>query len=135
VPSLEIIDETVIVVTRERLAAVVADRSRWSAWWPDLEVTVLADLGLEGMRWAVAGPLVGVSEVRLQQGEDGVLVRYVLEADPTEPGSQTTPRHLPASPRGRRELVAMHRRRTVAWKRTVWALKDEFEASRSAGPA
>jgi hypothetical protein len=128
VPSLEILDETVIVVRREVLASVVADRTRWVAWWPGLEATVVVDRGVEGMRWSVTGSLVGTSELALVEQADGVLVRYVLTAEPTEPGSRTQPRRLPDSPHGRRELDALRRRHILAWKATVWALEDEFEA-------
>ncbi len=126
--SVEFTDETVILARREVLAAAVSDRSRWVAWWPDLEVAVVLDQGRTGMRWSVAGPLVGTSEVVLVEQQDAVLVRYALWADPTEPGSRTTPRRIPDSPRGRRELGSLQRRYLLAWKRTVWALKDEFEA-------
>ena len=126
--SVEFTDETVIVVPREILAAAVSDRSRWVEWWPDLEVAVVLDQGLTGMRWSVAGPLVGTSEVVLVEQQDAVLVRYALWADPTEPGTRTTPRRIPDSPRGRRELGSLQRRHLLAWKRSVWALKDEFEA-------
>jgi hypothetical protein len=128
VASLEILDETVIVVRREVLASVVADRARWSSWWPGLEATVLVDRGAEGMRWSVTGSLVGTTEIALVEQSDGVLVRYVLRAEPTEPGSRAQPRRLPDSPHGRRELAALHRRHVLAWKATVWALEDELEA-------
>lgn len=128
VPSVEILDETVIVVRREVLAAVVADRTRWAAWWPGLEATVVVDRGVDGMGWSVTGSLVGSSEVALVEQGGGVLLRYVLRADPTEPGTRTQPRRLPDSPHGRRELDALRRRHVLGWKATVWALKDEFEA-------
>lgn len=127
-PSLEILDETVIVVRREVLASVVADRTRWVAWWPGLQATVVVDRGVEGMRWSVTGSLVGTSELALVEQADGVLVRYVLTAEPTAPGSRTQPRRLSDSPHGRRELDALRRRHILAWKATVWALADEFEA-------
>ena len=123
-----VVDETVIVVTREALAAAVSDKGRWTAWWPDLEVRVLVDRGVEGMGWTVTGPLVGTTEVHLEQQGAGVVVRYRLAADPTSPGSRTAPRQIPDSPRGRRELDSLRRRHAMAWKRTIWALKDEFEA-------
>ncbi len=123
-----IVEETVILVTREVLASAVSDSDRWSGWWPDLEVRVLVDRGVEGMGWSVTGTLVGTTDVRLQQRGDAVVVQYRLSADPTTPGSRTAPRQIPDSPRGRRELDSLRRRQAMAWKRTVWALKDEFEA-------
>ena len=127
VTSVTIVEETVILVTREVLARAVADSRRWRAWWPDLQVRVLVDRGIEGMGWSVTGPLVGTTEVRLEQQGAAVVVRYRLSADPTTPGSRTSPRTIPDSPRGRRELDNLRRRQAMAWKRTVWALKDEFE--------
>ena len=76
--------------------------------------------------------IVGVAEVVLVEmgtvrSSPAVAVRYVLDADPTVPGSRTSPRRLPDSPHGRRELDDLHRQQSMAWKRTVWALKDELE--------
>lgn len=125
---MEIVDETVIVVRRETLAAVVADRARWGAWWPGLEATVTVDRGVDGCRWTVTGGLVGIAEIALTPVVTGVLVRYALTADPTAPGSRTRPRRLPDSPHGRRELADLRRRHALAWKATVWSLKDELES-------
>ena len=123
-PSLEIDDLTVVVVPRQTLAAVVADRSRWVAWWPQVDATVVVDRGLDGMTWTLAGALVGTSEVTLTAHDEGVHVRYVLRADPTDPGSRTTARRLPDSPHGRREVESLRVRHVMAWKRTVWAVPD-----------
>lgn len=116
---------TVVVVPRETLAAMVADRTRWARWWPDAEATVVADRGLDGMAWILAGALVGTSEVRLSMHDDGVQVQYVLQVDPSVPGSRTTARRLPDSPHGRREAESIRTRHVMAWKRTVWALHDD----------
>lgn len=127
-PSVEIVDETVIVVSRGTLATVVADRARWLGWWPGLEATVVVDRGLDGLQWRLDGGLVGRAEVALMPVREGVLLRYVFAADPAAPGSRTRPRRLPDSPHGRRELAALHRRHALAWKAAVWSLKDELEA-------
>jgi hypothetical protein len=131
VATVEILDETVIVVRRETLAAVVGDRGRWVAWWPDLDVTIVRDRGLDGMQWSVVGALVGTCDVVLVEQGAGVLVRYALRADPSDPGSRTTARRIPDSPRGQRELSSLRRRHAMAWKRAVWELKEEFEAGSS----
>ena len=89
---------------------------------------MVVDRGVRGLRWNVSGGLVGTAEVDLAPQEAGVVVRYVLAADPTAPGSRTLPRRLPDSPHGRRELAALHRRHALAWKATVWAIKDELES-------
>lgn len=124
-------DETVIVVRREAVAAVIRERRRWSAWWPDLDVTVLVDEGVEGMSWTVSGPIVGTSRVRLVPSTAGVVVHYSLAAEPTEPGSRATARRLPDSPHAQRALGGLQRRQAMAWKAAIWALKDELES----GPA
>jgi hypothetical protein len=128
VASVEILDETLILVRREAVAAIVADRRRWRAWWPGLEATVVVDRGVQGLQWTVTGGLVGTAEVELTPLAAGVLVRYVLAADPTAPGSRARPRRLPDSPHGRRELEALRRRHALAWKTSIWSLKDELES-------
>ena len=132
-PGVDLVDETYVVVERARMAAVVADPTRWRAWWPGLELVVFMDRGLDGIRWSVSGDLVGSCELWLEAQGDGVLVHYYLRADPTVPGSRTQPRRLPDSARGRREMDRLRRRQVLAWKRVMWALKDEMEGSRALG--
>lgn len=131
--AVNLVDETFVVVERTRIAAVVADPARWRTWWPGLSLTVFMDRGLDGIRWSVTGGLVGSCEVWLEAVADGVLVHYYLRADPTVPGAPARPRALPASARGRREIDRLRRRQALAWKRAVWALKDELEGDRRAG--
>lgn len=132
-PGVDLVDETFIVVERTRIATVVADPVRWRTWWPDLQLTVFMDRGLEGVRWSVTGTLVGSAEVWLEAQGDGVLVHYYLRADPTVPGAPATPRTLPDSARGRREIDRLRRRHALAWKQVVWSLKDEMEGDRRPG--
>lgn len=132
-PGVDLVDETFVVVERARLAQIVADPARWRLWWPGLSLVVFMDRGLDGIRWTVTGDLVGSSEIWLEAMGDGVLLHYYLRADPTVPGSGTRPREIPASARGRREIDRLRRRHAVAWKRTVWALKDEVEGERRPG--
>jgi hypothetical protein len=126
--SVEIRDETVVVVDRGAFAAVVADAGRWGAWWPGCHVVVVVDRGMDGLRWSITGALVGYTEVRLVAHETGALVRYELVADPTVPGTVDRPRAIPDSPRGRRELDDVRRRQLMAWKRTVWSIMEALEA-------
>lgn len=132
-PLIDLVDETFIVAPPARLAAVVADRRRWRAWWPDLELEVFMDRGEQGLRWSVTGALVGSAEVWLEPFGDGAIVHYYLRADPTAPESATTARHLPDSPRGRRTADRLRRQHALHWKATVWALKWELEAGREPG--
>lgn len=126
--TLLIVDETVVRAEPRAVAAAVGDRGRWVAWWPGLQATVVADRGVEGMAWSIAGELVGTTQVSLAVQEQGVLVRYVLDADPAAPGSTTVPRRLPDSPHGRRELESLRRRHLLAWQTAVWVLRRELEA-------
>ena len=132
-PRVDLVDETYLVVAPERIATVVADPARWRAWWPGLQLTVFMDRGVQGIRWSVTGDMVGSCEIWLEPVGDGVLLHYYLRADPTVPGSATQPRTLPDSPRGRREADRLRVRHALAWKRTVWRLKDELEAGRRPG--
>jgi hypothetical protein len=132
-PSVDLVDETFVVVSRERIAAIVADPQRWRTWWPDLALTVFMDRGIEGVRWSVTGALVGSSEIWLESVSDGVLVHYYLRAEPTRPGSDVEPRVLPDSGRGRREIDRLRRRHATSWKAAVWSLKDELEGQRPVG--
>lgn len=134
-PGVDLVDETYIVVERARLASVVAEPVRWRSWWPGLDLAIFMDRGLDGIRWSVAGDLVGSCELWLESQGDGVLVHYYLRAEPTVPGSRTQPRTLPESARGRREIDRLRRRHAIAWKRSVWALKDEMEGDRRPGEA
>lgn len=130
---VDVVDETFIVVERARIASVVADPVRWRAWWPGLHLSVFMDRGLDGIRWSVTGDLVGSCEIWLEASGDGVMVHHYLRADPTVPGSPAQPRRLPDSTRGRREIDRLRRRHVLAWKRAVWALKDELEDDRPPG--
>ena len=132
---MDLVDETFVVVERARLASVVADPARWRQWWPTLELTVFMDRGIDGVRWSVTGELMGSAEIWLEAYADGVIVHYYLRGEPTVPGSPATPRTLPNSARGRREMDRLRRRHALAWKRVVWALKDEMEGARGAGMA
>jgi hypothetical protein len=124
-PSIDVVDESFIRVPRELVAAVVADR--WGRWWPGLRLQVYMDRGLEGMRWTVSGDLVGSSEIWLEEHEPGVIIHYYLRADPTVPGTTTTPRSVASTRRAQAQVAALRQRHVVAWKRVVWSLKDELE--------
>jgi hypothetical protein len=131
--GVDLVDETYVVASRTRIAAVVADPARWRQWWPTLDLVVFMDRGLDGVRWSITGELVGSAEIWLEAQGDGVLVHYYLRGEPTVPGSPATARALPESARGRREMDRLRRRHAIAWKQVVWALKDEMEGGRRPG--
>ncbi len=126
--SVDLVDDTFVVAPPAAVAARVSDPESWRAWWPDLELVVTRDRGVKGVQWTVTGALVGTAEVWLEPYADGTLVHFYLRADPTARGTRTTP--APGSPRA---AQAQRRRRALAWKRSVHALKDDLEAGRPPG--
>ncbi|MGX7826906.1 polyketide cyclase / dehydrase and lipid transport [Actinokineospora sp. 24-640] len=121
-PQVDVVDETFVVAPPRAVAAVFADPAAWAGFWPDLEPTVYADRGDEGLRWTVRGALVGTMEVWLEPMLDGTLLHYFLRAD--LPGA--------SSPR------ALHRektRRQLAAKDLAFRLKAVLEDGRAPGCA
>lgn len=116
---LDIADDTFVVAEASAVAAVVADPASWSRWWPDLTLAVEQDRGAQGMRWTVTGPAPGSMEIWLEPCGDGVLVHYYLRLTPAAGGPG----------RARR----LRRRRTRAWKKHVYVLKDSLEQGREVG--
>lgn len=129
-PAVDLVDETFVVVDRATLAAVVADASRWAGWWPDLRLTVFMDRGLDGIRWSATGDWAGSVEIWLEEVGDGVLLHHYARLDPVVRG---VAQPVPTDPAGWRRAARARARRARAWKRDVWALKDELEAGRAVG--
>jgi len=125
-PSVDVMDETFLAVAPAVVAAEFAQASTWEQLWPDLRLAVMADRGIEGLRWTVQGALVGSMEIWLEPVLDGTVLHYFLRADPAGPDG--TPR--PASPR---RAAAEVRRRTRAAKAIAFACKDRLEAGRAPG--
>ena len=123
-PSVDVADDTFVVADPAEVARLVADPTRWVRWWPDLRLEVTRRRGLEGVQWRVDGALVGTMEIWLEPALDGVLVHHYLRAD--------LPRRA-GRPRGRRSAERERRRRALAWKLQVTALKDALEAGRVPG--
>ncbi|MBW4721654.1 polyketide cyclase / dehydrase and lipid transport [Saccharothrix obliqua] len=119
-PSVDVVDETFLAVPPEVVAAAFATPGSWAAYWPDLILDVYLDRGAQGLRWTVAGALVGTMEVWLEPVLDGTLLHYFLRADPR---GDTSPKRL------RQEV----RRRQLAAKRVSLGLKMTLEAGRPPG--
>ncbi|MGD9989772.1 polyketide cyclase / dehydrase and lipid transport [Pseudonocardia sp.] len=119
-------DETFLVVTRPRLAAVFADPAGWPRMWPDLRLRTVSDRGAQGMRWTVTGALVGSMEVWLEEVLDGTVLHYYLRADGAGPDGAPVP--LPP-----RRAAAEARRRHRAAKALALALKRVLEGGRAPG--
>jgi hypothetical protein len=132
VPAVDLVDETYVVADRATLAAVVGDSGRWTQWWPELTLAVFMDRGLDGIRWSVTGRWVGSLEIWLEQVGDGVLVHHYARLDPVDPTTGSA-RPLPHDAAGWRRAARARARRARAWKRSVWALKDELERGRPVG--
>ena len=120
-PSVDVVDETFIVVPPAALAAVFSDPSNWSRFWPDLRLSVYVDRGDAGIRWTVQGALTGTMEVWLEPVLDGTLLHYFLRADPPVPFKRS------------RDQLAAIRTRQIAAKSIALDLKRQLESGRPAG--
>lgn len=126
-PTVDLVDETFLVVDRAVLAAEVATPARWREWWPHLTLEVFMDRGVQGVRWNVRGALVGSAEVWLEAVGDGVVLHHYLRVDPADGPLDV------ATARGRRRADRLRDRHARAWKRTVWALADRLDEQRAPG--
>lgn len=132
-PTVDLVDETYLRAPIAPVAALIHDQRRWAEWWPRLLPTVFMDRGDDGIRWNIAGALVGSMEIWLEALAEplgGVVLHFYLRADPTVPGSATT-----AAPAIGAAAYAQSRRWALQSKRNFWALKDELETDiRGRGP-
>lgn len=120
--TVDVMDETFLVVPPARLAEEFADPAAWRRLWPDLELRVFADRGERGVRWTVVGDAWrGSMEVWLEAVGDGTVLHYFLRVDPTGPAW--------AARAAQRESV----RRQRAAKALAFALKDRLEGGRPPG--
>jgi hypothetical protein len=120
-PAVDVVDEIFLVVPPSAVAAVFAERSNWSRFWPDLRLSVYADRGDDGIRWTVQGALTGTMEVWLEPMLDGTLLHYFLRADPPSPFRRV------------KDQVAAIRRRQQAAKAVALDLKLHLEDGRAPG--
>ncbi|MEO9221457.1 MAG: polyketide cyclase / dehydrase and lipid transport [Mycobacteriaceae bacterium] len=117
--SLDVVDETFLAVAPARVAAAMAEPSRWRQWWPDLQLRLHDDRGPAGLRWQVSGAATGSMEVWLEPMFDGTVLHYFLRAQ--VPNAPTT------------ELIRAARNRRLAVKVMAFALKAELESGRAPG--
>jgi len=122
VHSIQIADETFVAADPAAVGRAVSDHLAWRRWFPDLTLTVVEDRAEKGVRWTVAGPLVGTMEVWLEPVLDGVVLHYFLHAEPTE--------GRPVA-----NSAKMTHQRRVAGKRMAFEIKNRLDASRPVGIA
>ena len=115
--AVVLVDQTLVVAAREEVARRLADPARWRSWWPDLQLTVTRDRGVDGIIWSVAGALSGTAEIWLEPWHDGVIVHWILRA----------------SPRRSAEPDRLRRAYATSFKRRITELKDELEGRRPPG--
>ncbi|WP_098959731.1 polyketide cyclase / dehydrase and lipid transport [Pseudonocardia sp. N23] len=125
-PTVDVMDETFLVVARPRLAAIFADPAGWTRLWPDLRLSAVTDRGDLGIRWTVSGALVGSMEVWLEEVLDGTVLHYFLRADAAGPDGAP----VPLTPL---RAAAESRRRHHDAKRLALALKRSLENGRAPG--
>jgi hypothetical protein len=117
-------DSTWIGVATSAVAPLIADASRWSQWWPDLELRASEYRGLKGVRWLVRsaerGLFLGSMEIWLEPVAEGLVAHYFLRLDATAEAPST---------RERERLVHHYRTQT---KRAMWAVSDAVDPGRIA---
>jgi hypothetical protein len=126
--SVDVVDETFLAVPPARVATEFADPAGWRRFWPDLQLSVVTDRGVKGIRWTVSGSLVGSMEVWFESVLDGTVVHYYLRADPADQNGRPAP--LPP----RRAGAELSRRQRSAKAIMLW-LKDQLEEGRPPGVA
>jgi hypothetical protein len=113
--GVDVVDDTFVRAAPAVVRAVLDADGATTVLWPHLaaHLTVLRDRGAKGMRWHVAGPVVGECEVWLEPFADGTVVHHYLRGRLGDDVRVGGPR-----------WAAAHVR---AWKRTVHRLKDVLE--------
>lgn len=124
-PSIQVADEMFVAAAPAAVASVIADRSRWRRWWPDLDLTVTEDRGEVGLRWAAAGAITGTMEIWCEPSLDGFLLHYYLHGEPTG--------GVPAGEDLGRWTAEESRIRRIAGKVMSFEVKGLLEGDREVG--
>ena len=109
---VDVVDDTYIRASPEAVRRWLDDDTWCDRVWPHLVRTVQRDRGAKGVRWTVAGQVVGDMEVWIEPWWDGVVVHHYLRGT--------------RGPRAPRDVATRHTRR---WKRAVHRLKDSLEGN------
>lgn len=116
VPQLDLIDDTYVAAPPDILAPLVSAPALAAELWPGWNATVTEERGAEGVRWAVAGPVTGSTEVWIERFvPHGSVLHVYIRADPSGP---------PWSARRAARETERARRRVKA---VMWRLKDHVE--------
>ncbi|SDJ13628.1 hypothetical protein SAMN05444157_1921 [Frankineae bacterium MT45] len=123
-PEVDLVDATWIAAAPAAVAAVVADESNWSRWWPGMTLRIDRDRGVLGIQWFVTSctdfcrnDMAGSMEIWLESAYEGVVLHYFLRLDPAR------------GRLGRRAARRAQRGHALRAKRNFWAVKDQLEAA------
>lgn len=112
--TCHIVEEMFVRKPPAVLSGVVADPATWRQWWPDLQLTMTRDRGVEGMHWRVDGAVQGEMEIWLEPACGGTVVHWFVRGQGTGRG-----------------LERWRRRAVLAWRAHLFDLKDRLEAVKS----
>lgn len=121
-PSVDVIDEIFVVAAPDVVRRHACDNLAWAQDLSGVTFSLDEDRGREGLRWRVAGDLVGTAEVWLQEHGDGTIVHTYLRAEPVRPVRRRA-----------RWARQVRDRYALPVKRRMMQIKDALEAGRPAG--
>ena len=122
--SIHVADQTFVAADPADVGRAVSDAASWRRWWPDLRLDVVEDRHDKGIRWTVTGALTGTMEVWLEPILDGVILNYLLHAEPAGAAAWQL---------ARMDLAKITHRRRVAGKRMAFEVKAALERTRPVG--
>lgn len=109
---VDIVDDTFIRAEPSAIRAAFSDHDALQRIWPHLQIALARDRGVKGLRWQVAGQVVGEMEVWIEPYWDGAIVHHYVRGT-----------------RGARAPRNVATRHTLRWKRAVHRLKDSLEST------